>query len=325
MQHVYGHADESLSEEEMSPEQRVNCRAKKLATAALIVIAAVDTNEFISSIFPAEKVCVEISGERITGSPKNAITDLLGEQVTRALQDRRGVVRKCDFPFVYWEGMERVMKSFPEMFWVWVTKHVSHFQGTNCQLSRISKSVKNVCPSCGCHDGATSHITRCQDRGRSQLFAESVEQLVQCRWLVDQQTDSKILYLFKRYLLACGIRTLTSLLKPGSKLGVELRFHDRLGWDCFLEGRLCALWVEHKARHIKRSSLTRSANIWARGLIRRLLQMTHAQWVYRNATVHLEVKEGRTTAAHETILATMEGFLHNNLEQLLEEHCHLLF
>jgi hypothetical protein len=53
--------------------------------------------------------------------------------------------------------------------------------------------------------------------------------------------------------------------------------------------------------------------------------MTHAQWTYRNATVHLEVNEGRTAAAHKTILETMEGFLHTDSEQLLEEHCHLLF
>ena len=53
--------------------------------------------------------------------------------------------------------------------------------------------------------------------------------------------------------------------------------------------------------------------------------MTHAQWAYRNATVHLEVKEGRTAAAHETILETMEGVLHTDPEQFLEEHCHQLF
>jgi hypothetical protein len=41
--------------------------------------------------------------------------------------------------------------------------------------------------------------------------------------------------------------------------------------------------------------------------------------------VHLEVKDERTAAAHETILETMEGFLHTDLEQLLEEHRHLLF
>jgi hypothetical protein len=59
-----------------------------------------------------------------------------------------GGVRKENFPFVYWEGMERVMKSLPEMFHVWVTKHVSHFQGTNQQLSRIDILVLNVCQSC---------------------------------------------------------------------------------------------------------------------------------------------------------------------------------
>jgi hypothetical protein len=59
--------------------------------------------------------------------------------------------------------------------------------------------------------------------------------------------------------------------------------------------------------------------------MQRLLQMTHAQWEYRNATVHLEVKDGRTATAHKTILGTMESFLHTDLEQLLKEHHHLLF
>jgi hypothetical protein len=43
----------------------------------------------------------------------------------------------------------------------------------------------------------------------------------------------------------------------------------------------------------------------------------------RIATVHLEVKEVQTAAAHETILEIMEGFLHTDPEQLLKEHHHL--
>ncbi len=78
MQHVYGHADKYLLEAEMSPAQQVNFWADKQATAALM--AAVEAN-FISSIFPLEKVCIEIAGEWVTGSPKNTITDLWGEQV----------------------------------------------------------------------------------------------------------------------------------------------------------------------------------------------------------------------------------------------------
>jgi hypothetical protein len=34
--------------------------------------------------------------------------------------------------------------------------------------------------------------------------------------------------------------------------------------------------------------------------------------------------DGWTDAAHETILEIMEGFLHTDLEHLLEEYCHLL-
>jgi hypothetical protein len=48
--------------------------------------------------------------------------------------------------------------------------------------------------------------------------------------------------------------------------------------------------------------------------MQQLLQMTHAQWAHRNATLYLEVKEGWTAAAHETILETMVGFLHTDPE-----------
>jgi hypothetical protein len=61
------------------------------------LIAAVETNEFISSIFRSEKVCVKISGEQVMGSPKNTITELWGEQIAQALYDRRGVVSKENF------------------------------------------------------------------------------------------------------------------------------------------------------------------------------------------------------------------------------------
>jgi hypothetical protein len=236
MQHVYGHAEEYLLEAKISPAQRVNCRGDKLAMAALI--AAVEANEFISSIFSSEKICVEMAGEGVMGSPRNAIAELWGEQVAQALYDRQEVVSKENFPFVNWEGMEYVMKSFPEMFCIWITKHVSHCQGTNGQLSCIDKPVLNVCPSCKCHDESTFHITWCRDPGWTCILKDSGEQLVQ--WLYDQLTNNKVVHLFKQYLLAGGTSTLPSLLKPNSRLGVEAQFHNHLGWDCFLEGQLCA-------------------------------------------------------------------------------------
>ena len=52
MQHVYSHTDKYLSEAEMSPAQRIYFQADKLATAELM--ATVEADEFISSIFPLE-------------------------------------------------------------------------------------------------------------------------------------------------------------------------------------------------------------------------------------------------------------------------------
>jgi hypothetical protein len=96
IKHLYCHADEYLLEAEMSSAQQVNCRVDKLATAALM--ATVEANEIISSIFPSEKVCAEIAGEWVMGSPKNAITELWGEQVAQVLYDRRGMLSKENFP-----------------------------------------------------------------------------------------------------------------------------------------------------------------------------------------------------------------------------------
>jgi hypothetical protein len=65
---MYSHADKYLLEAEMSPAQRINCRADKPETTALI--AMVEANEFISSIFLSENVCVEIAGDQVMESPK---------------------------------------------------------------------------------------------------------------------------------------------------------------------------------------------------------------------------------------------------------------
>jgi hypothetical protein len=88
-----------------------------------------------------------------------------------------------------------------------------------------------------------------------------VEQLVQ--WLYDQQTDGEVVQLFKQYLLAGGTHTLTLLLQTNSRLRVEAQYHDHLGWDCFLEGQLCALWVELRAQHIQLAILIQLTDFWA--------------------------------------------------------------
>ena len=125
MYQVRRHMDNLLCQDQLSIEERVNCPADKLASEALV--EGVASQCFISSSLPFENTRLLVKGRTVTGSPKNAITQSWGARVAQTLFHQRNIVQKMDFTLVYWEQLEKVMKSFPEMFQVWVTKQVPDF------------------------------------------------------------------------------------------------------------------------------------------------------------------------------------------------------
>ena len=168
LRHVHAHCDKYTNQEDMTLDQRINVRADEIVGKALTM--AIKENRFITSVFPLEKVVIQVAGTRVSGSPKAAILELWGEHVARNLFHRRKVVHSQIFPMIYWEGMLQVMKTFPVMFRTWITKQVSHFNGTNRQISRWDEKVINVCPNCNCPDESTNHINRCPDPGRRSIM-----------------------------------------------------------------------------------------------------------------------------------------------------------
>ena len=213
------------------------------------------------------------------------------------------------------------MKGFPEMFCVWVTKQVSHFCGTNRQLSRFDTSVVNVCPSCGATDESPGHITRCKDEGRTQMFNHSVSGIVQ--WLEATKTNPSLVDLIVRYLQGRGEVRMQSLVGRDSRFRLLAKFHDLLGWDNFVEGRLCKLWLELREVDISTLGLRSTAESWATGLSRRLLELTHRQLIYRNSVVHFKV-EGLTLNKHGTIMDSVERLAATDPADLLPDDRRLL-
>ena len=91
-----------------------------------------------------------------------------------------------------WKGIDGVMrKRFPKVSWSWVfiIKHVTGTCGINAHLSRIdpTKYRNNVCPSRGISTEMTSHIVKCQDKGRTELFHATVDKMVE--WMHSNDTD----------------------------------------------------------------------------------------------------------------------------------------
>jgi len=93
-------------------------------------------------------------------------------------------------------------------------------------------------------------------------------------------TDQSKKYRPCQSLLSRSNTTMTtiSLLEPKSSLMLLAKCpHDKLGWDSFIKGRMCKLWFVAREGNITRSNLRTTSEFWARGLIRRLLQLTHRQ------------------------------------------------
>ena len=104
-------------------------------------------------------------------------------------------------------------------------------------------------------------------------------------WLKREQTDRELRMLLCKYINAHGDKTMVSLLSSqSSKYKTAAVLHDRLGWSNFMEGCISSMWVEHVKDNIRRLKLSKSGRKWARGLMTRLMQITHQQWSYRNAT-----------------------------------------
>jgi hypothetical protein len=142
----------------------------------------------------------------------------------------------------------------------------------------------------------------------------------------NEQTEPELSKLICDYLNHYGKKTMQSLLhSPKSKYRMAAIIHDKLGWDNFLEGRIAAVWVDHRVDNIRDRKLKHGGSKWGRGLMSKLLQITHQQWMYRNATVHLKIKDGCTVVQHQQALDNIERCLDTDPEELLQEHSHLLF
>ena len=54
------------------------------------------------------------------------------------------------------------------------------------------------------------------------------------------------------------------------------------------------------------------AEWWARGFVRRLLGITHRQWLHRNAKVHIKKRDGKTQVQHEEIMDKVRDLIYTD-------------
>ena len=316
-EHVFGHQDEILRWDQLSIQEKLNVLCDSLAKRALM--AGIVNRDFITSTFPFEDVRLDCSTKKVVGSPTRAIYQWWGYKTARAFFHSKKIVNKTHFDLIYWEGMGRAMNTFPIMFRRWITKHVCGFCGCNEHLSKYTPGLDNVCLACNCTHETTAHITVCGDPERVRLYKSSVD--VIATWMHTNKTAPLLARLIEDYLRARGTKTMEQVSPMGISVDYQLfaKYHDVLGWQNFIEGRILTYMVQIQRDHLVNIDTFRTAESWARDLIEQLLRLTHRQWLLRNALLQFRLPDGRTYAERERLVERIMELMWTDPDDLLPE------
>ena len=351
--HVFGHLDEILRWDQLTPVQRLNVLCDSLAKRALL--EAIGTQRFISSDFPFEQIRLKCGTQKYTGPPARDIYRWWGSRTARDYYHQRGKIHESHFHLIHWKCVGKTMKKFPKRFRNWVTKHVSGTCGCNHFLAkwrrrkkskrgreasqsttpdsvqvnphwprRGAPKVTSKCPMCSERE-TTEHITLCANKTRDALYTKSVDAL--CDWMERCHTDPKLAAMIESYLRARNTSTMVESCPwtTHSKYGVLAEYHDKLGWQNFIEGRLLSYYVDIQRSYLATQKTYLTAEGWGKGIIEQLLRITHKQWLLRNSLMHHKCADGRTMAEKRSIANRVKDLLWIDPEDLHEDDRPLLY
>ena len=116
---VEGHAVERKGWRQCTIPERLNDVADKLAKAALLL--AISENHGYEGDYPFELVSLKLEGQRINGSPRQALQQHWGYSAAKALFATKDIIKACNFHLVWWGAVSAAMSSYPKMYRVWIT------------------------------------------------------------------------------------------------------------------------------------------------------------------------------------------------------------
>ena len=98
----------------------------------------------------------------------------------------------------------------------------------------------------------------------------------------DHYTDPALQELVVLYLPGRGRAKLTQFTRVHERRYQRLaQAQDRIGWRHFTEGKMAENFRAIQKRFLSQEDTQLTANLRVEGLVSKLLEMTHAQWIFR--------------------------------------------
>ncbi|EJK51315.1 hypothetical protein THAOC_29523 [Thalassiosira oceanica] len=185
--HVHSHLDDHISYDLLPVDYQQNADMDALAQSALDDV--IESCNFIASQFPYEPFTIHCAEKRIM---KNFTASIYIEQGRTTAQEMFFCPKDSLLPInskieVYWDAIHHLFtKVYPPTFCVCGIRK----QRSKRYLHRNEPQTypSPACPCCGHPNEDASHIILCPDKGRTNLYNDSVTDLV--RWMAAERENA---------------------------------------------------------------------------------------------------------------------------------------
>ena len=206
------------------------------------------------------------------------------------------------------------LRSVHWLFQVWTCKQVMG----NAGAMEWDRSTLRYCPSCTVEQDTCAYVNFCRQEGRVDALKHTLELAEE--WLVDAETDPDLLDCIMEYAHGRGERTMGSICKGlDSSFSLMAQEQDAIVWRHFMEGMICSKMREIQLDYHHRHGTSMNPKRWTCGLIQKLLETTHGQWIYRNIQIHDSVSGTQIILRKEAIQKEIEEQMEMGGDGLLEE------
>ena len=273
--------------------------------------------------FPLEPVVVYVGQVKMTSDTAEIVRFQAHHKIAEDTFFRLEIMSPQSFREVAWREVYDTLHSVPRLFQLWAAKQVMGIAGTNYYQSQYKDEHDPRCPSCDSAFETCEHILLCEEEGRVDALHRSIGWLDD--WLRDVGTEPSLRRWLVEYARGRGQEKMEDIAWTGGRGPRAMgRSQDAIGWRRFMEGMISCEILPLQEEYVDAGGCTLSLAAWAQGLITKLLEATHGQWLYRNVVVHDSVAGLTATARKEEIQQFIEDQLERGGEDLDDDDKFLL-
>jgi hypothetical protein len=322
--HVKAHQDDRQSYYALTRPAQLNCQVDFYAKS--VIWGLEGSQPPPQDMLPLEALGVFAGKTKITSGRGDVLRYWAHRTVAKRVFTKCKILMPDEFDEVAWRAVHSALWEVPRMFQIWATKQVMEIAGTNEMQSKYKEGHDKMCPSCSCRIETCGHVLFCQEEGRVDVLEKSIDLLDD--WLIDQNTNEPLRFCIIDYARGRGglsMREVVACVGKATEFRRMAASQDKIGWRRFMEGMISKEILNlHYSTTCDSEEDMPTPSAWAKGLVIKLLEATHGQWLYRNVHVHDCVSGSLATARKEELQRAIEDELELGGEGLAEEDLYLL-